>query len=103
MVRVSVIDDTRQRKCDAGCGVDWSSPEVVEVARRRLQERFGGGVTLSYLDLAGGEAAPGWPEAIRERNLPVPLLLVNGHLRIAGQFDVRRVLDAVEAEMEIET
>jgi len=31
----------------------------------------------------------------------VPLLLVNGRLRIAGQFDVRQIVDAIEAEMEI--
>jgi hypothetical protein len=29
------------------------------------------------------------------------LLLINGRLRIAGQFDIRQVVDAVEAEMEI--
>ena len=41
--------------------------------------------------------------AIRERSLSVPLLLINGRLRIAGQFDIRRMMDAVEAEMEIGT
>ena len=61
---------------------------------------------LEYSDLSRDSAdrqAREWRQAIRERNLSVPLLLINGRLRVAGQFDVRQIVDAVEAEMEIGT
>jgi hypothetical protein len=44
-----------------------------------------------------------WHGEIRSKGLSVPLLLINGRLRVAGQFDIRQIIDAVEAEMEIGT
>ena len=103
-IRVSIIDDTSRRDCDAGCGVDWSSPEVMEIAARQLENRFGPEATLEYRDISQGtshEDDPRLRQTIRENGLSVPLLLINGHLRVAGQFDTRRVIDAVEADLEI--
>jgi len=33
--------------------------------------------------------------------LPLPLLIINGEPRIPGQFDIRLLLDAIDAEIEI--
>lgn len=104
-IRISIVDDTSRRDCDAGCGTDWSSPDVVDLASRQLEARFGSGASLDYRDLArsssGAESA--CRRSIRERGLSVPLLLINDRLRVAGQFDTRLVIDAVEAEMEMGT
>lgn len=101
---VEIVDDTSRRDCDADCGTDWSSPEMVDLVNKQVEQRFGGAATVEYRDLAGGELDAGQQEMkcnIRQQGLSVPLLLVNGHLRVAGLFDVRRIVDVIEAEMEI--
>ncbi len=101
---VEIIDDTSRRDCDADCGTDWSSAEMVALAGEQVERRFGRTATVEYRDLAADELDTTQLEMkrdIRQRGLSVPLLLVNGRLRVAGQFDVRQIVDAVEAEMEI--
>ena len=101
---VEIIDDTSRRDCDADCGTDWSSPEMVALAGKQVEQRFSGAATVEYCDLFRRELDAGQLDMkrnIREQGLSVPLLLINGHLRVAGQFDIRRIVDAIEAEMEI--
>jgi len=89
-------------ECDASCGEDWSSPDVVGMARQRVKERFGNEMKLEYLDLAKATTnrqTSKWRQDIK--NLSVPVLLINGEPRIAGQFTIRQLLDAIEAEIEI--
>lgn len=105
-VTISIIDESNRRDCDAGCGVDWSSPDAVALATRQIRDRFGNKARLQYLDLASStddRQANEWRGVIRERSLSVPLLFINGRLRIGGQFDIRQIIDAIEAEMEIGT
>ncbi|MBA7696303.1 hypothetical protein ES703_104948 [subsurface metagenome] len=42
-----------------------------------------------------------WKEVIKNKGLLLPLLLLNGKLRISGQFDIRQLLDTIEVEIEI--
>ena len=101
---VEIVDDTSRRDCDADCGTDWSSPEMLTLAGKQVEQRFGAAVTVEYRDLAQGDLDSGQLEMkrdIRQQSLSVPLLLINGHLRVAGKFDARRIVDAIEAEMEI--
>jgi hypothetical protein len=101
---VEIVDDTSRRDCDADCGTDWSSPEMVALACKQVGQRFGDAATVVYRDLAAADldaAQEEMKEDIRRQGLSVPLLLVNGHLRVAGLFDVRRIIDVVEAEEEI--
>ena len=105
-VDIKIIDDTSRRDCDVACGTDWSSPEATGLAIRQIRERFGEETKLEYIDLSRTTAEHSiaqWQQAIRERSLSVPLLLINGHLRIAGQFDTRQIIDTVEAEIEMVT
>jgi len=104
--RVSIINESSRKDCDAECGTNWSSPDALALATQQVGDRFGNRVVLEYLDLSSGTGNPQenkWRTDIRERNLSVPLLLINDHLRIAGQFDIRQIIDAVEAEMEMGT
>jgi disulfide oxidoreductase YuzD len=105
-VDIQIIDDTSRKDCDAACGTDWSSPEAIDLASQQIRSRFGEKTRLEYIDLSltiPDHPIAQWYQTIRERNLSVPLLLVNGQLRVAGQFDTRQIIDAVEAEIEMGT
>ena len=104
LVEINIIDDTSRRDCDIDCGTDWSSEEAVVLASRQIESRFGMETRLEYIDLSRtttDHRAIKWRQTIREKSLPVPLLLIDGHLRVAGQFDTRQIIDAVEVEMEL--
>ena len=102
-VQITIIDESTGEKCAAHCGVDWSSPEAMALATKRIRDRFGDQVQLEYIDLAktttnhlSSELEP----RIRDKNFTLPLLVINGQPRISGQFDIRLLLDAIDAEME---
>ena len=102
-IQIIIIDDSKGEKCDAHCGEDWSSAETIALAEKRIKERFGEGIQLEYLDLSKPRANRRTPELsqlIRDENQPLPLLLINGRPRISGQFDIRLLLDAIDAEIE---
>jgi len=103
-IQVTIIDDTKGEKCDAHCGVDWSSVEAITLASQRIKDRFGDKIPLEYLDLSkpvDNRRALEFIQGIKNKNLSLPLLLINGEPRISGQFDIRLLLDAVNAELEL--
>jgi len=104
-VHVSIINDSRVEGCEGACGIDWSDPDELELAVKRVSEKFGGGVDVSFFDLAVSGVAPEmlkWSDEVNRKELPYPLLVLNDRLRIAGNFDVRRMLDVIEVETEME-
>ena len=103
-IQITIVNDSRRVECEAECGIDWSSAEAVALATQRIKERFGDKIQLTYLDLSeavASEDAQKWNEVIRDKNLSVPLLLVNGQIRISGNFDIRQLLDVIEVEIEL--
>jgi disulfide oxidoreductase YuzD len=103
-IEIDIIDDTSRRDCNADCGTDWSTQEAVDLASQQIKGRFGAETRFDYIDLScttPDKRIVGWQEAIKGRNLSVPLLVINNHLRIAGQFDIRQIIDAIEVEMEL--
>ena len=106
VIHITILDDSRREGCEAQCGMDWSSAEAVASANQQIEERFGDRVKLEYLDLSQLTADHPASELTgrgESENLPLPQLIIDGALRVAGQFDIRRMIDAVEAEMEIGT
>ncbi len=104
VIQITILGDSSREECDASCGEDWSSPEVITLARQRIKDGFGDKVRLEYLELSkvtANRQVLEWSQVIRSKNLAVPLLLINGEPRISGQFDIRQLLDAIEAEIEI--
>ena len=103
-IQVSIIDDSNGEQCDGRCGVDWSSVEAITLASQRIRDSFGDKIKLEYLDLsrpiANRHALELFP-GIKNKELSLPLLLINGELRISGQFDIRLLLDAINAELEL--
>ena len=102
-VRVTVLGGSAPGECDAGCGTDWSAAESISLASERIRERFGREINIEYVDAAdrANPVAKEWREKIREKDLSLPLLLLNNRLRISGQFDVRQLLDVIEIELEV--
>jgi len=103
-IQITIIGDSRQEKCDAGCREDWSLPETLALAKQRIKDRFGDEVELQYLDLSQtvpNHDALEWNEVIKNINLLLPLLLINGQLRISGLFDIRQLLNTIEVEIAI--
>jgi len=103
-LRVIVVDDSKAEKCDAHCGVDWSSAEVITLASQRIKERFGSKIKLEYLDLSKSVDSGSTLRAtrkIKDKDLPLPTLLIDGEPRISGQFDMRLLLDAIESDLEV--
>jgi len=103
-IQVTIINGPDRQDCDTSCGTDWSLRESLDLAEEQVRNRFGNGVRLAYLDLAGEEKADSlseWGEKIATEKLSMPLLVLNGRLRITGNFDIRQMLDVIEAELEI--
>ncbi len=108
-IQIIIVDDIKGEKshaeCNAMCGIEWSSTEAIALASRQIQDRFGEEIKLEYLDLSQPAANPHTLELrqeIKNKDLSLPLLLINGQPRISGPFDIRQLLDSIEAEMEIE-
>ena len=103
-IQITIVDDSKSEKCDAHCGIDWSSAEAVALTNKRIKDRFGDRIKLELIDLSKPMTNHHTLELTKEvknKNLPLPLLLINGQPRISGQFDIRQLLDAIDAEMEI--
>lgn len=81
--------------------MDWSSAENIALADQQIEVRFGDRVRLKYLDMSEAMTVPGWQRYQKVGNEKLPVLVINGEPRIAGLFDMRMLLDAVEAEVEI--
>ena len=103
-IHISIVDDSKAERCNVLCGIDWSSAEAVSLAAERIKDRFGDRVQLEYLDLSKPitnhyhlELSHG----IKNKNLSLPLLVINGKPRISGQFDFRMLLDTIETEVKI--
>jgi disulfide oxidoreductase YuzD len=103
-IRVAVLDDAKAKKCEGHCGLDFSSPEAVEEVAKLLNKLYGEKVQLEYLDLAEPSTSRSYPEIverIRTEHLALPLLLINGNLRISGYFDIYLLQSAIQVELEM--
>ena len=103
-IQVTIVDNSKGEKCDVHCGVDWSSVEAITLASQRIKDRFGDKIQLEYLDLSKSMAnrhALELFQGIKNKDLSLPLLLINSKPRISGQFDIRLLLDAINAELEL--
>ena len=101
---VIIVDDSEMQECDAGCGTDWSLSVSLDLLKERIKEKFNDKIVIDYVDISKGESSQQkleWRRLIEDNSLPVPLLLVDGELRMSGQFDIRQILDAIETHMEI--
>jgi len=103
-MKIMILGGATAGACEAGCGEDWSSQEAITLASGRIKERFGENISLEYVDLSENSTEKNtleWKAMIKSRDLMLPLLLLDGELRISGQFDIRQLLDVIEVEREV--
>lgn len=101
-IQITILNDKRKLSCEADCGIDWSSSEAIELASQQIKEKFDKETNLEYVELAQTNTnVQEWKNRIETNNLSLPLLIINGQLRISGPFDIRQLLDTIEAEIEI--
>ncbi len=103
-VSILILDDSKGEKCQGRCGLDWSSAEVLAQAKKLLHQAYGEEVQLEYFDLSDPEALCQHPEVVKRveaEKLALPLLVLNGKVRLSGYFDFRMLKDAVQAEKEM--
>ncbi len=101
-IQITILNDKQKVLCEADCGTDWSLSEAIELASEQIKERFDKETNLEYVELAQANTdIQEWKNRIKTNNLSLPLLIINGQLRISGPFDIRQLLDTIEAEIEI--
>lgn len=67
--------------------------------------QFGPAVAVEYIDLADPQAQAEYSEllaVVEDRDLPYPLVAVNGQLRLAGSVQYYRILPLVQELIEAE-
>jgi disulfide oxidoreductase YuzD len=67
--------------------------------------KYGQSVRVEYIDLADPENQARFPELLavaEDRNLPYPLVAVNGQLKLAGTAHYYRVLPHVQELLQVE-
>ncbi|RLC96093.1 MAG: hypothetical protein DRI40_04120 [Chloroflexi bacterium] len=104
-IRVTVIDDSQAEKCEGRCGLDLSRRETFISAAEALDRLFAGRVQLQYHELSDPQVGASYPDIAQKvatGSLALPLLLVNGKVRISGYFDIDLMQRVIQTEMEIE-
>ena len=99
-IRVTIFDHTTMEHCSVRCGVELMEDEVGFIAEQ-LKNRYGEGVEVEYIDLAHSPQHLEMRERIRAQNLPLPVVAINGALRLAGSLQYRAIADAIEALLEL--
>jgi hypothetical protein len=101
-IKITIVDDSTNQPCSGSCGKDWSQPEAISAARREIEARFGQRVELEYINLpkAKGISDISHIKTVI-RNMPLPVILSNGQPRIAGEFDMRQLMDIIETDLEV--
>ena len=65
-----------------------------------LRQRYGSQVTTDFVNLATPENREQYSsvvEAVKEHNLPLPIVAVNGEVKVAGGIDYYAISRAVDA------
>lgn len=101
-ILITIYHDGSQEQCAGRCGMDCSRPEDQRLIAQRLAVAFGERVKVEFVDLgANPERGREVLDQVRRGELMLPLVAVNGKLRLSGYFEVRQLQDAIQVEMEM--
>ncbi|MBI4302668.1 MAG: hypothetical protein HY664_08685 [Chloroflexi bacterium] len=96
-LRVTICQNSLDEGCVAGCG------EPIDFIIQHLERRYGKTVILEQVDLANHSSCEQNQQLvrdIRQNQLPLPLLAVNGIPKIYGRMDFRMVSEVIETLRE---
>ncbi len=95
-IRITVFGHSASEVClISGCGSEVGSAEAADELRMVLPPIFGRRSDVRHYDLAEPEPAERFADVLRgarERNLPFPLIAINGDIVLAGPVSVDKVL-----------
>lgn len=100
-MRLAILNDTSRRDGCTFCYGTWSTPEDIMFIVDRLQERYGQHVAVQYVDVARDQ--PNQDDArlvelAREQGLPLPIVAIDGSIKLIGAADYRVIAEAIEAQ-----
>ncbi len=106
--KVAIFDDTTNSacaECSAECEFPWRPEEVAAMTAAELRQRLGEEVEVEFIDLA--QVRPGGPygELIaqgRARPHLLPLVAINGVLRLSGGLNAQRIIQVIDTLREVE-
>jgi hypothetical protein len=93
-IHIKIIDNHRKTLCQVECSSDWSQSDVQAQMKTYLQEKFGDQIIVDYSDIEDSK------QQLKGAN-KFPLLIVNGHIRLSGPFDMKQLLDIIETQLEL--
>jgi len=107
-LKVTIFDDASNSgcaECTAECEFPWRPQEVAAITAAELRQRLGEEVDVEFIDL--GQVRPGGPygEIIaqgRAKPYLLPLVAINGVLRLSGGLDTRRIIQVIDTLREVE-
>ena len=95
-IRITVFGHSDLEVClISGCGAEVHSAEAAQELQMNLQSWLGNRLTVQHYDLAQPELAGRFTDVVegaQERNLPFPLIAINGDIVLAGPVSVDAVL-----------
>lgn len=95
-IRITVFGYSEREVCwISGCGARVGSREAAAELRATFAATSGGRVVVHHFDLAQPDLAEHFADVLqgaRERNLPFPLIAINGDIVFAGPPSVETVL-----------
>lgn len=95
-LQVTIFGNSNSEVClISGCGAEVTSAEMARELRETLGAMFGDRVQVYHFDLALPEHRVQFASVAagaRERNLPYPLVAINGQIVLAGRADLNGVL-----------
>lgn len=95
-IRVTVFGHRDQEVCLLkGCGATIDSAKATEKLRATLSSLFGERIVIHHYDLAQPHLAERFADVLqgaRDRNLPFPLIAINGDIVLAGPVSIDTVL-----------
>ena len=88
-LQIKIIESECDTLCPAKCGTNWSSPDVRTQITKELKEIYGYRVKIEYTKAALNHSGDG------------PILVMNGQIRLTGQFDKLQLIEIIETELEL--
>jgi hypothetical protein len=102
-MRITIVEDSARKPCEAGCATDWTAAETIGAAKAKIRATFGDRVDLDFVDLPKARDNALIRKMRQDiEGMPLPVLMTNGKPRIAGEFDLRQLMDVIETELEAE-
>ncbi len=96
-ISVTIFDDSSSEHC-LGCG------ERFELVIEHLKEKYGDEVAVEHLDLAEPAIRLQHQEVVnrvKESGLMLPLVAIDGVLRLCGGVEYRTIVEAIETHKEV--